>query len=357
MPIEIITAAIDVPGNASRYFKSKSEALNEPEGRVQFAWNPDEPLLFNILFEQGLTSYDFHYYTNVVDLEQVQQIPTVHYFESEISHHLAGADPLIIEIGCGQGEFVQFLESRGFRSVGYDPVLRRTDPPNLHARLWSQEEVPGDLYVMRCVLPHIVQPWQFLDEISDSSPDSLVLVEYQRIEWTVCNSLWAQISHDHVNLFTLEDFTSRYEVLNHGTFLAGEWAYVLFRLSRRNQPVRAEASPLAADLVALVESRSQDLQRLASEDREIVVWGAAGKGTVLVHALWSQGIDVAAVDADPGRWDRFLETSGVVVWPPHKVLDRASSGALVIVANPNHFADVNGFCGDVLDVTTLGSSL
>ena len=89
------------------------------------------------------------------------------------------------------------------------------------------KEPPTDLYVMRCVLPHIQRPWEFLGEIAESAPRALVLVEFQRLEWIIENKIWHQLSHDHIYLFSLEDFSSRYKIHESGSFSNGEWGWVL----------------------------------------------------------------------------------------------------------------------------------
>jgi len=67
------------------------------------------------------------------------------------------------------------------------------------------------------------------------------------------------------------------------------------------------------------------------------VWGAAGKGIVLAHALQSAGANVTtAIDADPLRHGLFMEVSGLPIISPaeaHRVL---SDETLVLVCNPNH---------------------
>jgi hypothetical protein len=295
-----------------------------------------------MLFDPDLIRYDEHYCTTVVDLSQVTQLPTAEYFHTHVFPHLHH-EAHVIDIGCGQGEFVNQLRRYELRASGYDPVLR-VPTPGLHSRLWTAEEPPADLYVMRCVLPHIPEPWNFLQLLEDSSPGCLALIEYQRIEWAIERNVWAQLSHDHVNLFTLEDFKTRFDVLDHGTFSGDEWAWVLIRPGTHHQAPPTVCT-LGGKLDALVENRLRDIGALVELGCPIVVWGAAGKGTVLCHALWTGKVDVQAIDADPRRWHRHLETSGVQILPPAQIAELAKQGCLVIVANPNHLPAVRKSCG------------
>ncbi len=150
-----------VPGNASRFFRTREEALEQPDGEVHLVSDSEDPFIRNASFDASLIRHDQSYCTSVVDLDQVVQLPTSSYFIDRVAPHLHGRRQ-VVDIGCGQGEFVELLRRSGVAAVGYDPVLR-CESPHLHRRYWSPDELPAELYVMRCVLPHIPDPWEFLD--------------------------------------------------------------------------------------------------------------------------------------------------------------------------------------------------
>ena len=134
----------------------------------------------------------------------------------------------VTDVGCGQGEFVNAIRELGVEAVGFDPVLRH-ESKYLFARYWDAKESPQtDLIVMRCVLPHIPQPWEFLNQIATYQKSALILIEFQKLEWILRNKCWYQFCHDHVNQFSMFDFQSRYEVLLEGSFANDEWGWVLF---------------------------------------------------------------------------------------------------------------------------------
>jgi len=117
-----------------------------------------------------------------VDTNQVIQLLTTTYFENQILPYLLRpAGSRIIDIGCGQGEFVEFLRGIGFAAEGFDPV-RQDSATYFHPRLWSPGEAEADLYIMRCVLPHIPEQWAFLAKLVEASPGCRVLVEFQQLE-------------------------------------------------------------------------------------------------------------------------------------------------------------------------------
>lgn len=338
---------LHVPANASRFMATADAARTQETAVVDLAWDAADPWLFNIAFDESKIRHDDSYCTSVVDLDEVVQVPTLDYLFDRVLPHVGGSRT-VIDIGCGQGEFVAALRDRGVDAAGYDPVVRNPSA-HLHDRYWTGDEAPADLYVMRCVLPHIPSPWAFLDEIGKVNPEALVLIEFQALEWMLTESVWYQISHDHVNLFAPGDFEDRYDVLADGSFSAGEWSWVLVRAASR-RPVAPRPCPVESQLRSLLQHKAAALQS-AAERRTVHLWGAAGKGIVLGYALIEAGVGVpAAIDADRRRWGLFMETSGIPIFSPEEARDLLPADALVLVCNPNHLESVRQFAPPSWDV-------
>lgn len=340
MGIEIVSPRLAVPANSSRFFSSQDDSRRQPTGFVELAWDSQNPYLFNSAFDESMVRHDDCYCTTVVDLDRVTQLQSMAYFDQVIN--LLPASAKIIDIGCGQGEFVDALRGRGLDAFGFDPVLRRTSP-FLYPRYWKPGcEERADVYVMRCVLPHIPDPWSFLSSIARSSPGCLVLIEFQRLEWIIGQQNWYQVSHDHVNLFSLRDFSERYRVAAQGEFGNGEWSWVLLDPSTYVS-VRPRYFDLASEVRNLWLDRESALENIVALDRPIAVWGGAGKGIVLGHALREAGAgSLVAIDADRNRWNLYLEASGIRVLSPDRARAELPSDTLVLVCNPNHLAEIEG---------------
>lgn len=325
-----------VPANSSRYFGDRDEALAQPSATIQLAWDGH---LLNAAFDASLIAHDDRYYTGVTDIAGAVQVPTLGYMDRIASHLEPGFR--VVDIGCGQGELVEALRATGVDAIGFDPAVRRpTD--HLTGRYWEPGDASADLFVMRCVLPHIADPWSFLAGIAESCPGAKVLIEFQTLEWICDRSIWYQLSHDHVNLFSVDDFTSRFTVVDSGAFADGEWGWVLVDPAGGWGGGRAEDSVVPA-VESLLDTRTRVLRDAVDAGRPIAIWGAAGKGQVLCHALVRAGVsDVLAIDADRQRWGQHLELSGVEVIAPGAVVDRCADRA-VWVANPNHLPSVTRF--------------
>lgn len=336
-----IGSALETPANGARFFESRNEALRQPLGTVQFAWNEQDPFLYNEMYEESLICFDENYCTVTNDIHGVASVPTLNYLPGILERHLA-LSPVIIDIGCGQGEFVKALRGRGLDAIGYDPVLRRAES-YLHPQYWNPDERPADLYVMRCVLPHISDPWNFLQSITESSPHASVLIEFQRLEWILDKNIWYQIGHGHVNFFSTVDFECRYTVIDQGQFSNGEWAWVLIDPATF-VAARGRECSIITQLQTLLTNRKSMLCKTAESSEPVAIWGGAGKGIVLGQALQNSSTTVlTAVDAHPNRWGTFLETSGLPVISPEKVLQELPPSTTILVCNPNHLEEISNF--------------
>lgn len=331
----------DVPGNVSRYFTSATQARAQPRGRVELAWDDVDPLLVNRAFDEALVRHDAAYLTTSVQPGGTESLPTIEYFDEWVAPHLA-PESSIVDVGCGQGEFVSWLRSAGRQAVGYDVVLR-AETDHLIRSYWDPRQGSADLIVMRCVLPHIPRPWDFLRAIGETNPDALVLVEYQRLEFILRHLLWFQLSHDHVNQFTWRDFTDRFDVTGRGTFAGGEWEWVLVRPGTWRSP-SPRGCAYAAGIRELAEARSRAMERASATEHPLAVWGAAGKGAMIADALAGSGASpLVAVDRDPRKHGLFMEGSGAEVLSPEEAREALPDQATILVANPRHVRDVREF--------------
>jgi hypothetical protein len=348
--VKVVTDSISVPGNASRSFATEQASQGQPRGRIQFGWDPVDPYLQNVQFNSKIINYDSSYCTSVFNLSG-GGIPTLSYFP--LVKQLLGVSVRVTDVGCGQGEFVNAIRDQGVDAIGFDPVLHHENE-YLFARYWDAKDSPQtDLIVMRCVLPHIPQPWKFLDQIATYQKSAMILIEFQKLEWILRNKCWYQFCHDHVNQFAMFDFQSRYEVLLQGSFANNEWGWVLFSPNSRRR-VTPNVCAQELEIQELFDARTQFLLDLKRSNRRRFIWGAAAKGAVLSDACHQVGgRPTKAIDANPHKWSRFLEGSGIQVIAPAQCGEILTADAEVWVANPNHLTDVAKFLEDFsVEVTT-----
>lgn len=347
---------ITVPANSSRLFTSAKEANEQPIAGVQLTFVDGVRYLSNAEFEPAKIRYDLNYCTSNI----FHFLDSKSYFHSLLPKLLDFES--IIEVGCGQGEFLEFLSTLGFKTFGFDPVLRKTSGILFNC-LWSIENevthIPRvsqlpKLYLMRCVLPHIPAPFDFLNSIFDFAPNCAVLLEFQRREWIQENGIWPQISHDHVNIFSISDFSDHYNLISSGIFAEGEWAYVL--LEKRNFIEKNRSFEGSySSFESIFEIRDSDLSFLAEQKKPIAIYGAAGKGIVFGYTLSQYGLsEVLAIDDDSNRHGLFMDASGIMVVPPNSALSVLENGSNIVVMNPSHVSKASKLFQHKFNVLCIG---
>lgn len=137
----------------------------------------------------------------------------------------------VIDIGCGQGEIISKCEAVGISAIGFDPTLRQTSS-NLIKHYYSAESLRINglhnsnalhIFILRCVLPHINNPLEFLNDLFYEFPASIIYLEFQNLDIILKRKAWYSFMHDHVNYFTIDSFRS-YNIIDSGNF--GEWSWV-----------------------------------------------------------------------------------------------------------------------------------
>jgi hypothetical protein len=212
--------------------------------------------------------------------------------------------------------------------------------PGLTSKVW--------LFTMRCVLPHIENPFHFLDSMAQEHPNAMVLIEFQSLDWLLRNGVWYQLCHDHVNQFRIIDFARRFSLISSGSFANGEWEWVLIRLakstSKLNQESQDDSLELKSRFKSLKEKRQEFLDAVTDWQKPILIWGAAGKGINLADFLARYtSTQINITDMDFHRWQLYLEGSGYLVLNPEIALLSLPSDGVIFVSNPNHLEVVRNF--------------
>lgn len=319
---------IEVPANSSRYFNSPEEARRQISGRINYVLHSDG-YLYNNKYDSSLVKYDNSYSTE----NQYHLKISVKAFE-EISGKLSGHR--MIEIGCGQGEFTEYLISKGFTAQGIDPVCG-VGKSYLKRGFFDLDDISESeaksVFIMRCVLPHIEHPFNFLDNIFKKFPSALILMQHQRLNFFAKTNSWNSIMHDHVNLFDDNDFANRYNVLSSIFFAKGEWQQILIGKLSGNATPRKSTN--LESLEKLLESRKNGLSSLRKIDN-IYIFGAAGKGINFAFSCAKEGLKInGAFDDQEKIWGKYLEGSGVPVLSTSGYSPMESAGNLIVM-NPNH---------------------
>jgi hypothetical protein len=243
------------------------------------------------------------------------------------------SDPVLVEIGCGEGHFLRALAhacgGHG-RILGFDPSSHAETGHGVefHARMFEPlvdvAAFAPDAVVIRHVLEHLTDPATLVEQLAWGAAQLekpvWLFVESPCIDRVFNTGRLADFYFEHVSHFTTDSFRALMErggdvfELAHG--YDGEVIYALVRLGVPAAWLD-RARDAQAFLVASEESRAAiaaQLDDLAASGKRVAIWGGTGKGAAFMHQF---GVDAArfplVVDSDAGKVGTCVPGTGQLI--------------------------------------------
>jgi len=255
-------------------------------------------------------------------------------------------DGVIVEVGCGKGDFVEMVQADGFFKIqGYDASYEGSNTAIEKRYLTETDRIQADFVVLRHVLEHIPNPYSFLSMLKAVFGAAKIYIEVSNYDWIVTNKTFFDITYEHVNYFSQMSLNKLFEVgeTEHGLLFDDQYQYLISDLSRLNSDFNDLYESKNWEYVSfndLFPNLKADINRLdaAAQEHPVYVWGAATKGCLfLVHCRNSNClIDKVqyAIDQNPQKHGKFLPGSLVPIKSKSEFLSTVRGDALLIVSNP-----------------------
>jgi SAM-dependent methyltransferase len=233
----------------------------------------------------------------------------------------------VIEVGCGDGNYLSILRGLGVEAVGIEPSARFREVTAAagHRVLAGYvtaadaiPEAPYDAFVTREVFEHVPDPNDFLAGVRRSLTDDAVgLVEVPSLEQALEHRRFFDFFPDHVNYWSVSTLS---RALERNGFLVdavtrgmnGEYlqAYVRVDAGRDGTALAAAVGEVRGALRALLEGAARD-------GRTVAAWGSGAKGLTSLAEAGADGIRYV-IDSDPYKQGRLTPATHLpVVAPDH----------------------------------------
>jgi SAM-dependent methyltransferase len=306
----------------------------------------------NIAFDPDLVEYDGTYENSQLFSPAFEGYAQA--LAAELVDSFGLRDGLVLELGCGKGEFLAMLCDAGCaRAIGFDPTYEGEvddhgvgDRIRIERRLFEPADgVPADLVVSRHVLEHLEDPSQMLAGLRTGTgePAASLYLEVPDVRYVLSPTGMWDLIYPHVTYFappSLEALVglAGYATTSSGTVFGEQ--FLTLRAEAADSPVELPArDPRVVELVATAEAFGDEFRRTLdrwssrlSDGATTALWGAGAKGVTFLNSLPDDDSIELVVDLNPRKQGRYLPGTAHRVHSPDALRDEPP--ARVIVMNP-----------------------
>ena len=181
----------NVPVHQNLVCDTREEALGVTRGDLILVMC-ECGFLFNESFDESLLSYGERYNNSQMASPIFQE-----YLDTLVDH-LDLQNKTIVEIGCGQGDFLKKLCVRN-RGIGFDPSYVGDEKWGRCRFVKSYyKPTPADVVVCRHVIEHTSRPMGLLNSIDAPK----VFFETPNLNWILDNNTYWDFFYEHCSYFT-----------------------------------------------------------------------------------------------------------------------------------------------------------
>ena len=324
----------------NKIYPSVEEAHLAESGSIQLFLCKKCGFVWNVDFEPGRLDYDSKY--------QNEQS-----YSMEFKRHLDVVKKIIednnpkrsqvVEIGCGKGTFMNILQDSGYSNIlGYDPAYEGNSP--LIKKCYYPPKgnySQADLFIMRHVLEHISDPFNFLKKISSANCGrGKVYIEVPDFEWIIKHGAFWDISYEHCNYFTQLVISNIFPGCETGYLFGDQYLYAIgdfiIQIPGNNELGNEKVS---MNLIKF-EENIKHCREFINEHPNLVLWGAGAKGANFARMMDPQCENIKGiVDINPKKQGQYIAASAHFIRSPGELKkDKEIKG--IIVMNENYSQEI-----------------
>jgi hypothetical protein len=363
--MEVFYEVEGIPVHSVQLLKTRQEALDYPKGDIALAFCRGCGFVANVAFDPKLHDYSHEY-------ESTQQYSgTFNAFHKQLADGLVERYGLhgkeLVEIGCGQGEFLALLcEAGDNRGIGFDPAFVAGRNPAVDGETvkvvkdyYSEKykDTRGDFYCCKMTLEHIITTRDFVRTVRRAigdQPKAIVFFQVPDVRRILRDRGFWDIYYEHCSYFSPPSLArcfhgNGFDVLDLKTEYDDQYLMIEAR------PANGAAGPLPAagadlkeisDDVAyfastwrsVVNGWRDKLRAMNADGKRTVIWGGGSKGVAFLTTLGIQDEVAYAVDINPLKAGTFMAGTGQEVVSPEFLRDYKPDA--VIVMNPIYKGEI-----------------
>jgi SAM-dependent methyltransferase len=355
--VEPLLSIPNVPALCNHLCASAVEATSAPRGTISLSYCRDCGHVANSGFDPARVHYDSRFENTLSFSPRYRSYAEATADRLIRRYRLCGKR--IVEIGCGNGDFLRLLCAAGNDGAGYDP----SQPNGRYAsgrgnftiigRNFTAADAQGaDLVCCRHVLEHLPEPGVLLHRLRASiAAGSIVFFEVPNALFVLDRlSIW-DIIYEHVSYFTPSSLAQAFHGAGFGirsieTGFDDQYLWIEAAAGDRAAPgtmpppEEALYRSFGARFAERVAGWHRRIDEARCRKRRIVVWGAGAKGVMFANLLRipaGQGIDWL-VDVNPRKHGHFVPLTGQQIVGPDCL--RRAPPDLVVIMNPEYESEI-----------------
>jgi SAM-dependent methyltransferase len=362
-----------VPVQSVLLVPTREKALKYLRGDISLTFCQTCGFIFNSAFDSALLEYSSTY-------EATQRFsPTF----SAFAHDLAGRlidrydlhDKTVLEIGCGNGEFLKLLcKLGGNRGVGFDPsyVAEHSDKTVqkgvIFIKDFYSEKYAGyqaDFVCCKMTLEHIQHTADFVGTVRRAigrHSDTIVFFQVPDVTRILKDCAFEDIYYEHCSYFSPGSLARLFrkcgfDVLRLDTEYGGQYLVIEAKPENRKPPLwQSQEDDFEAlrDYVSSFEGRCQkklfpwqkQIDEIRKKNKRAVIWGSGSKGVAFLTTLKIFDEIEYAVDINPYRQGTYMPVTGQEIVSPEFLAEYRPD--IVIIMNSVYAHEIKQ------DLTQLG---
>jgi SAM-dependent methyltransferase len=278
-----------------------------------------------------------------------------------------GEPAVILEVGCGQGSFLERLvtsaPSRVAAAYGFDPAWRGgpTHPRiTIVPRLFDAVSAAGipraSVVVTRHVIEHVADPIGFLSAIGRALPPgsgARLFLETPCVSWILEHRVLQDFFYEHCSYFaarTLQVALRRaglapiaVEHLFGGQYLLASARFDGITQPSSEQPPAEGIEQTLRAAASFAEAHREGTERwrrrIEGFQGKLAVWGAGAKGVTFVNTVDPEHAHVdCVIDINPNKQGAFVPVTAHPIVSPDVAHARGVKG--IIIMNPNYRGEI-----------------
>lgn len=249
----------------------------------------------------------------------------------------------VIEIGCGKGEYMSFMEEAGLQVIGLEHLEESVAKANsdgyrvIHGFIEGEDYriqgAPYDGFYSMNFLEHIPKPNEFLAGIMNNlTEDAVGIIEVPNVNMILEQGLYSEFIQDHLSYFTTATLRNLLELSGFEILCCDEiwYRYIISAKVRKRKTanIREFTNQLKRRKIEI----DSYLSGMEAEGKTIAAWGAGHQALANLSLLEMQGRVRYIIDSAPFKQNRFTPATHIPVVSPKKLAEGEINAIIIMAA-------------------------